>query len=443
MGLREGPICQTLKAQLRRDPALTFEAARKEALALEEDRAQEDDLPSCMVVQNSEAAAATTPTVDWKQELRAEIMKDVKEQMTQLSKVHGIQVPSRGVVVVRDDCLGSHRALLGMNVIASCWEELFPLKSPPSAGSRRTADAKEWEQVFTDCHRIQAATAQQETTDTARVSCRYAISVPANSEALVWAKLPSRTRCQNTCVLVEAHEERQGVEVARALTRVHRGRVPVRVRNLLPHPVLLHRHHKLAKVTGVDATQVVDGPEIHLSEVSPGVIEVSVVQLGTDLKDMGEGLPEHLSCESLQGDGLSTDQQRQLSQFLAKWQHVFSSHEEDYGCTDLVTHHIPTGEAPPIRERYRPVPPTLYKEIRTLLQAHLNHLDGVFQSLQKYGLKLRPEKCQLFQREVKFLGHRIGGKGVSPDPDKVAAVQDWQPPGTVRQPLPSTCEGLD
>ncbi|XP_062402234.1 uncharacterized protein LOC134092766 [Sardina pilchardus] len=330
-----------------------------------------------------------------------------------------------------------------MNVIASCWEELFPLKSPPSAGSRRTADAKEWEQVFTDCHRIQAATAQQETTDTARVSCRYAISVPANSEALVWAKLPSRTRCQNTCVLVEAHEERQGVEVARALTRVHRGRVPVRVRNLLPHPVLLHRHHKLAKVTGVDATQVVDGPEIHLSEVSPGVIEVSVVQLGTDLKDMGEGLPEHLSCESLQGDGLSTDQQRQLSQFLAKWQHVFSSHEEDYGCTDLVTHHIPTGEAPPIRERYRPVPPTLYKEIRTLLQAHLNHLDGVFQSLQKYGLKLRPEKCQLFQREVKFLGHRIGGKGVSPDPDKVAAVQDWQPPGTVRQPLPSTCEGLD
>ncbi|XP_076159467.1 uncharacterized protein LOC143142456 isoform X2 [Alosa pseudoharengus] len=295
-------------------------------------------------------------------------------------QVQGVRVPSRGVVVVRDDCLGTHRALLGMNVIAACWDELFQLKGTPSAMMRRDADAKEWEQVFTDCHRIQAATTQQETTDTARVSCRYAITIPANSEALVWAKLPSRTRSQNTCVLVEAHEEGQGVEVARALTRVHRGRVPVRVRNIRPHPVLLHRHHKLAKVTGVGATQVVDGQDIRLSEVSPGVIE---------------------------GDGLNTDQQLQLSRFLTRWQHVFSSHEEDYGCTDLVTHQIPT-----------------------------DHLDGVFQSLQRYGLKLRPEKCQLFQREVKFLGHCISGEGVSPDPDKVAAVQDWQPPGTVSRCRP-------
>lgn len=486
-------------------------------------------------------------------------------------QVQGVRVPSRGVVVVRDNCLGTHRALLGMNVISDCWEQLFQQRSTPLA-----TDTKGWNQVFTDCHRIRTATAQQETVDTARVSCRYALTIPANGEALVWAKLPSRARCRNTWVLVEAHEECQGVEVARVLSKVHRGRVPVRVRNLLPYPVLLNRHHKLAKVTGVDATQVVDGPDIHLCEVSPGVVEVSVVQLGAEMETVGEGLPEHLSCESLQGDGLNSDQQQQLRQFLMRWQHVFSSHEEDYGCTDVVTHHIPTGEAPPIRERYRPVPPTLYKEIKTLLQgmlesgviressspwaapvvlvqkkngtwrfcvdyrklnsvtrkdafplpriedsltslsqaawystldlasgywqvrveakdrektafttpfglyewdrmpfglcnapatfqrlmqrclggqlsdsslvylddvivfsvdfaAHLDHLDGVFQSLHRYGLKLRPEKCQLFQREVKFLGHCISGKGVSPDPDKVAAVQDWQPPGTVRQ----------
>lgn len=92
MGLRDGPIRQTLKAQSRRDPALTFEAARQEALALEDDRGGEDDVPSCMGVRNSEAAAATpltmptAPTVDWKHELRAEIMKDVKEQMAEMSK---------------------------------------------------------------------------------------------------------------------------------------------------------------------------------------------------------------------------------------------------------------------------------------------------------------------------------------------------------------------
>lgn len=65
--------------------------------------------------------------------------------------------------------------------------------------------------------------------------------------------------------------------------------------------------------------------------------------------------------------------------------------------------------------------------------AHLQHLEEVFWSLQQYGLKLRPEKCQLFKKEVKFLGHCISSKGVSPDPDTVSAVQEWQPPRTVRQ----------
>lgn len=90
MGLRDGPIRQILKAQSRRDPALTFEAVRKEALALEDDRCDEDDMTSCLAVRNSETAAAappiTTPSNDWKQELRAEIMKDVKEQMAEMSK---------------------------------------------------------------------------------------------------------------------------------------------------------------------------------------------------------------------------------------------------------------------------------------------------------------------------------------------------------------------
>lgn len=36
-----------------------------------------------------------------------------------------------------------------------------------------------------------------------------------------------------------------------------------------------------------------------------------------------------------------------------------------------IKHRIPTGSAEPIKDRYRPVPPTLYKEIRSLLQGML------------------------------------------------------------------------
>lgn len=64
---------------------------------------------------------------------------------------------------------------------------------------------------------------------------------------------------------------------------------------------------------------------------------------------------------------------------------------------------------------------------------HLSHLEEIFRAMERYGLKLRPEKCQLFQREVQFLGHRVRHCGVSLDPEKVAAVQDWQLPTNVRQ----------
>lgn len=43
------------------------------------------------------------------------------------------------------------------------------------------------------------------------------------------------------------------------------------------------------------------------------------------------------------------------------------------------------------------------------LTTHLHHLETVFKSLESYGIKLRPEKCHFFRREVKFLGHLISG----------------------------------
>lgn len=35
-------------------------------------------------------------------------------------EVHGVMVPQKGVIIVQDHCLGAHRALLGMNVLADC-----------------------------------------------------------------------------------------------------------------------------------------------------------------------------------------------------------------------------------------------------------------------------------------------------------------------------------
>ena len=64
---------------------------------------------------------------------------------------------------------------------------------------------------------------------------------------------------------------------------------------------------------------------------------------------------------------------------------------------------------------------------------HLQSLDLVFGKLQEHGLKLKPEKCELFKSEVKYLGHILSKEGLKTDPDKTVAVKDWSRPHTLQE----------
>ena len=61
----------------------------------------------------------------------------------------------------------------------------------------------------------------------------------------------------------------------------------------------------------------------------------------------------------------------------------------------------------------------------------IERLTVVFQRLRKSGLKLKPQKCTLFQEEVIYLGHKVSGKGVETDPEKISAVKEWPVPKSV------------
>lgn len=63
----------------------------------------------------------------------------------------------------------------------------------------------------------------------------------------------------------------------------------------------------------------------------------------------------------------------------------------------------------------------------------LERLDMVLHRLHEFGLKIKPEKCHLMKREVKYLGHIVSEAGISTDPDKIAAVQSWKIPETETQ----------
>ena len=56
---------------------------------------------------------------------------------------------------------------------------------------------------------------------------------------------------------------------------------------------------------------------------------------------------------------------------------------------------------------------------------HLEKLARVFDRMRKHGLKLKLQKCHLFQKEITYLGHCISKHGVRKDPEKTCKVEEW------------------
>ena len=61
--------------------------------------------------------------------------------------------------------------------------------------------------------------------------------------------------------------------------------------------------------------------------------------------------------------------------------------------------------------------------------------------LKAANLKLRPNKCKLFARRVKYPGHVVSDEGVEANEDMVAAIRDWPTPECKRdvQAFLGTC----
>jgi hypothetical protein len=59
------------------------------------------------------------------------------------------------------------------------------------------------------------------------------------------------------------------------------------------------------------------------------------------------------------------------------------------------------------------------------LARHFLALDRVLEAYEKARLNLQPAKCQLFQKEIEYLGHMVSAKGIAPVPGYVQVVKDW------------------
>ncbi|CAH8536585.1 unnamed protein product [Dicrocoelium dendriticum] len=66
-------------------------------------------------------------------------------------------------------------------------------------------------------------------------------------------------------------------------------------------------------------------------------------------------------------------------------------------------------------------------------EEHLHHLDALFQRLTQHGVTVNPDKCELGQSSIDFLGHRISASGIEALPDKIQALKDYPAPSSFKQ----------
>ena len=64
---------------------------------------------------------------------------------------------------------------------------------------------------------------------------------------------------------------------------------------------------------------------------------------------------------------------------------------------------------------------------------HIQHLAEVFRRLKCADLKLKPKKCNIFKRQVSYLGHIVSKEGISTDPSKTKDIDEWPQPSTVTE----------
>lgn len=64
---------------------------------------------------------------------------------------------------------------------------------------------------------------------------------------------------------------------------------------------------------------------------------------------------------------------------------------------------------------------------------HLEHLSQIFQKFSEHNITINASKSHFFQSQVLFLGHVISKDGIKMDPNKVKAVQNFQPPQNRKQ----------
>ncbi|KAG1952465.1 interleukin-1 receptor accessory protein-like 1-A [Pimephales promelas] len=258
-----------------------------------------------------------------------------------------------GLLVVKDPPSGASSqvpGILGMNVIRRCYRELFSLHGLAMFDLPAVANSPEsFVRALQGCQ--QASTRSLNAAGKVRVRGRKACRIPGGVMKIV----PTTCSAQYSedTVLFEPPSSGlpAGLLASPALVRVVRGTAYIPVVNVGTLDVLLYPRTVVGTLDGVCVVSLPTG----VTEVPSGAATVASQTAVSTMQEQIDTMD--LSC-------LSVEEQGQVKSLLERYSSVFSAHDGDLGCTNLIAHDIPLLDNVPVRQRHRRIPPSEYETVK-------------------------------------------------------------------------------
>ncbi|KAI2654721.1 Retrovirus-related Pol polyprotein from transposon 17.6 [Labeo rohita] len=284
----------------------------------------------------------------------------------------GKTLPKMGILVVKnssDFATQSRReqvpGLLGMNIISSCYQELFL-----EHGARLFEDAssqhagKVWQRAFSECQLWERAL-ETGYVGPARVQKGPAVRVPAGTLKLVPATCHQGLGATFSTCFLEPVSFVDGrllgdLLVPSACLAVTSGMVKVPVVNVGSQDRWLWPKIILGELHIVQSPVLKSSVQFHVqNDDSEEVALIQSVEVESN---------PNVDFSHLTWPMLSCSERQQAQALLEKYANVFSHGDGDLGCTDLLQHTITLLDDAPLRQRYRRLPPSQYDLVKTHIQ---------------------------------------------------------------------------
>ena len=190
---------------------------------------------------------------------------------------------------------------------------------------------------------LRRSTATQPEPNCCRVLLSEGVCLPPLSESVVPVTVSGATEHQKWGLLEQTSSPHpyNDLLVARTLVNLDGKQIPLRVMNLSTLPQKINKGAELAHCETLPANCTME------TDATDDLRVVGAVQnLGGETK-----LPHHLTdLYNRSTKNLTRSESSEVFKLLCEFADIFSTDHSDLGCTDLVQHHINTGNAAPIRQ---------------------------------------------------------------------------------------------